>query len=527
MNLVEIRLLDGPNIFLDQPAVKIELELMPDDQPSEVKANMDQAVNLLQQELGETISEDSNLTRWQALETPDHFAIVFPWARREYSICIATVISNHLARQSADGLAMNLADCRATLEHTDPATDSPDLIAVDGLGKKIVAITGTNGKTTTTRLISHIFMCAGQTVGWSSSSGVYVNGEEKLAGDYSGPQGAATVINDPSVDIAVVESARGGILLRGLAFDQADVTVFTNISADHLDLQGIHTVEALAKVKAVVCRATRPDGVAVLNADDSLVMSACADVNAQHWLISRQPKSPVVTSHLENGGTAVVAEGNEIVLIQSGSRRIIADLLEIPMTFHGHAGFMIENALLGSAASLAAGASVDLVHEGLLSFENSPDLNSGRMNVFQLNGVVVVIDFAHNEAGLVGLIEFAKSINSSGKIIAVIGTAGDRNESAIKALGSIAATESDRVISKGTYKYLRGRELDDLMRLYREGVEESGVDTPFEETPDEIGGLLRGLELADSGDVVIVMAQEFISELHTILKERGATPYLG
>jgi cyanophycin synthetase len=160
-----------------------------------------------------------------------------------------------------------------------------------------IAVTGTNGKTTTTRLIGHMFMQQGKHVGWSSTSGVYIDGEEVIAGDYSGPSGARRVLTDPSVEVAVLETARGGILLRGLACESNDVSVFTNISGDHLNLHGVRTVEGLAEVKAVVVHTTRPDGVAVLNADDPLVMSATRDTRAGPLLFALDENNAAVARH--------------------------------------------------------------------------------------------------------------------------------------------------------------------------------------------------------------------------------------
>ncbi len=187
-----------------------------------------------------------------------------------------------------------------------------------------IAVTGTNGKTTTTRLLAHIFRLAGQSVGWSSSSGVYINGEQVLAGDYSGPRGAERVLTDPDVDIAITETARGGILLRGVVSQSVDVSVFTNISPDHLDLQGVRSVEGLAWAKAVVARITRPEGYAVLNADDPMVMGATKDIRAQKFLVSRNPEAAAFAAHGANGGLVMTVVDGNLTLIETG----------IPTTVH-------------------------------------------------------------------------------------------------------------------------------------------------------------------------------------------------
>ncbi len=265
-----------------------------------------------------------------------------------------------------------------------------------------IAVTGTNGKTTTTRLLAHIFRAAGQSVGWSSSSGVYINGVEVLSGDYSGPRGAERVLTDPEVDIAITETARGGILLRGVVSQSVDVSVFTNISPDHLDLQGVRSVEGLVWAKGVVTRITSPDGYAVLNAADPMIMSATQEIRAQRFLVAIDPDTPALKAYGESGGPVMTVIDDQVTLIETGIPTRVLPVGDIPITSSGTARFMVENALFAAAAALAAGATLAQVREGLKTFKNSPEMNPGRLNVFEQNGTKMIVDFAHNEAGIGG-----------------------------------------------------------------------------------------------------------------------------
>ena len=379
-----------------------------------------------------------------------------------------------------------------------------------------IAVTGTNGKTTTTRLLAHIFRTAGQSVGWSSSSGVYINGEEVLSGDYSGPRGAERVLTDPDVDIAITETARGGILLRGVVCQSVDVSVFTNISADHLDLQGVRTVEGLAWAKGLITRITHRDGYAVLNASDPLIMEATRTITAQKFLVSRDPDAPELADHGAAGGLVMTVIGGDMTLIETGIKTVVLPIAEIPITSGGAAGFMLENSLFAAAAALAAGATMTQVREGLSSFRNSPEMNPGRLNVFERDGAKVIVDFAHNEAGLVALLDFAQSLRTGdGRVIAVIGTAGDRNDASLVEIGRLATLSSDLVIAKNTTKYLRGRSPDNLMDHYLQGIR-SGREVPYEVSDNELTAVVRALELANPGDVIAVMAHEYVVEIGSL-----------
>ncbi len=539
MELVEIRDLDGPNIFLLQPAIKVEfawsdVDVTPDRlvdlarRGAPLASNAEPGAGLegLSQVAREIVAALHRLAGLEVpeivskpLETPGRMVVAYAWQRRAFALGVAKILAGLV---TGDGLEPGATDhLKSLLSNPPDEQDRPGFLRDSERTVPIIATTGTNGKTTTTRLIVHILRRTGRRVGWSSSTGVFIEGTQVLEGDYTGPTGALRVLQDPEVDVAVLETARGGILLRGLAYESNDVGVFTNISPDHLNLHGIRTVEGLADVKATVLRVTRADGYAVLNADDPLVVALNGTLRARPFLISRQHDNPHVAAHRQQGGTTLVAENGAVSLTMNGTETRIIDLAEIPMTFGGRAGHMIENALCGAAACLGLGLSVEQVAEGLASFRNSPEQNTGRLNVYDINGVTVIVDYAHNEAGLKNLLEFGRGYRqASGRLVSIIGTAGDRTDDALRAIGTMAAKASDRVIVKRTSKYLRGRPVEEMDRLFQEGIQAGNGETaPIE--PSERDALRAALTEARPGDVITMMCIEQVTEVQRDLSAQG------
>lgn len=522
MELVEVRELEGPNLFLLEPAIKIEVRsehhwhgssplLHPYAATSEAPEDVAALAELVRDALMVAGLPDCPVTI-VPMETTGNFSIVFPWSDRRVARAIGRA-----AKQAIAGETVDLAELTRqieTLRETEPGeADRPAMIHDERRSALTIAVTGTNGKTTTTRLLAHLFRTAGQSVGWSSTSGVYINGEEVLSGDYSGPRGAERVLTDPEVDIAITETARGGILLRGVVCQSVDISVFTNISPDHLDLQGVRTVEGLAWAKGVITRITRQDGYAVLNASDPLVMEATRSIAAQKFLVSRDPTATELIAHGASGGLCMTVIDGVMTLIETGIPTAVLPVAEIPLTAGGAAGFMIENSLFAAAAALAAGLPLAQVREGLASFQNTPEMNPGRLNVFDRDGTKVIVDFAHNEAGLVALLDFAKTLREqNGRVIAVIGTAGDRTDASLIEIGRLATLDSDYVIAKNTTHYLRGRDPDNLMDHYLRGIK-SGREVPYEISENELTAVIRALEVAQPGDVIAVMAHEYVREI--------------
>jgi cyanophycin synthetase len=531
MRLVEVRDLDGPNLFMLEPAIKIEVEVdsdvelnaaadrLPSSDPEHGSSNPDGNpfqhlldcsrvfINLVHIRCG---LDPVNVTG-RRLETPNHVAIVYGWSHRRFALALANQLVSLITGEASDpGIDIApLVELLQTLE----SGDRPLMVADADRRIPVVGVTGTNGKTTTTRLLAHILMNAGQRVGWSSTSGVYIDGEEVLQGDYSGPAGARRVLTDSGVETAVLETARGGILLRGLACQSHDVSVFTNVSADHLNLHGVRTVEGLAEVKAVVVRSTRPGGTAVLNADDPLVLASTSDVRAKKLLITCGPANPVVAEHITCGGGALRLEENDIAYYKDHRRATLASVLETPLTFGGRARHMIENAMAGAGAAIGLGLPLEQVADGLKSFQSSASQNLGRLNVYDLSGVTVIMDFAHNEAGLTALLDFAaKLTGTGGRITVLIGTAGDRTDESLREIGRLAGAGADRVIAKRTKKYERGRTNEEMIRLYREGAVAAGKSN-VEVAESELDGLHLALDGARPGDVIALMCQEQMAEV--------------
>lgn len=528
MQIVEVRELDGPNLFLLRPAIKLEYEL----EPGEDLRISSAAADLLFGEipdselarplepmpfltlLGEIVSKLHELS---GSETPDmaslemedanHFVVAYAWERRKFATQLARV-AFAVAAGSLPDLEQSVEQLRLLLDETPAKGDLPEMLSDDARTIPIIAITGTNGKTSTTRLIASVLMGIGHKVGWTSSAGVLIQNDVVIDGDFTGPAGAARVFEEPGVDIAVLETARGGILLRGLGYESNDVSIVTNISEDHLGLHGVHTVERLRDVKSVVAQVTSPDGFVVLNAEDTLSTSVRDRVGASVIFFSKDSANPVLIEHTNAGRWGVFVRDGSIVSIHGGELHVVTELSNVPMTFGGRAPHMVENALAATAALLASGLSIEEVRGGLAAFRNEAGQNRGRLNVFRANGGVVVLDFAHNPAGLQLLLGFAREfVEPGGRLIAVAGTAGDRTDDALRAVGRLASEYADVTIFKDTAKYLRGRSKGDIMPLMHAGFESAGGGTS-EDCESERPAALRALEMMRPNDVVALMCIE-------------------
>ena len=378
----------------------------------------------------------------------------------------------------------------------------------------LVAITGTNGKTTTTRLIAHLAKQAGFCVGFTTTDGVFVNDQAIEQGDCSGPASAALTLRDPLTNFAVLECARGGILRSGLGFDQCSVSIVTNISEDHLGMNGIHTVEELARVKAVVPKSTSISGYAILNADDDLVFNMKDGLECNVALFSLNMARDRVQHHLKNGGMAAVVENGYFCICHGLQVHQVISVSEVPLTFNGTAESMIKNVLPSMLAAFIEGISISQIQAGLKGFKPSPENTPGRMNLFEFRNFKLMVDYAHNEAGYEELKKFANGVDASKKT-GVLAVAGDRREQDIVKLGNLAADIFDDLVIKHD-KNGRGRTREQLTELMLRGVREVKPDMPVVVISEEKEAVQYAIDHAPSGAWIFLNTDEVPETLHFI-----------
>jgi cyanophycin synthetase len=435
--------------------------------------------------------------------------------------------------------------------HTHPTEGEPqyvakyvvDLLYPPGTPARIpiVAVTGSNGKTTTTRMIAHIFRGMGRQVGVTSTDGIYIDERLVKRVDASGPKSAQMVLQNPRVDMAVFEVARGGILREGLGYGRNDVGVVLNVTGDHLGLRDIHTIEELAAVKRVVVEAVPRNGWAVLNADDPLVLDMRRHSSGNVILFSMADKHEFVERWIRRGHRAVVLEQTprgEMMVIREGRRTMpIAWVHTLPATFDGKARMMVQNAMAAAAAAYVAGAHLHDIRQGLRSFTTSVYQAPGRLNLFDLEGVRVLIDYAHNAAGLETVGDFVERMTAdvptgerpggaswtANLRVAVVATAGDRRDEDIRELGRVAARYFDEVIVREDHNP-RGRQKGETAELILEGVRESiasgqGRAGHAEVVLDEMEATRRALDRSRPGDLV-VLCVDYATDVYRELESR-------
>lgn len=403
--------------------------------------------------------------------------------------------------------------------HTHPTEGEPRDVArpvIEGLFPRgapsripILSITGTNGKTTTARMLAHILRLSGKRPGLTSTDGVYINGRQIAKGDMSGPRSAQMVLMNPTVNVAVLETARGGIVRAGLGYDRNDVAVVTNVSGDHLGLSGINTIEQLAKVKSVLVEAVPRNGYAVLNADDPLVAEMARLCRGEVIYFSLDPESSVVKDHLARGGTALVlrpGSNGEMITIAEGRRNsslVWSHLL--PSTFEGKARFNVANALAAAAAAYAAGVHPEDLRQGLRTFTTSYYQAPGRLNMFESGGVRVLVDYCHNVAAMEALGEFVQSArNGADRVIGVIASPGDRRDEDLLEFGRIAGRYFDEVIVREDSNP-RGRERGEIARLIKQGLLQAGKpENCVDLVLDELEATREALHRGRRGDFIVI-----------------------
>ncbi len=332
----------------------------------------------------------------------------------------------------------------------------------------IIAVSGTNGKTTTTRLIAHIVKQMGYKVGYTTTDGVYIQNQLMMKGDCTGPVSAEFVLRDPTVNYAVLECARGGILRAGLGFHNCDVAVVTNVAEDHMGLGGIDTIEKLAKVKAVAPNTVFPEGYSILNADDDLVYGMHKDLKCKVAFFSLNEHNERIKQHCAKGGIAAIYENGYVSILKGSWKIRVEKVTNIPLTFSGMAEFNIANVLAAILATYVQDFKTEDIRQALQTFVPSPALTPGRMNVFHFHNYSVMIDYAHNTHGIMAIGKFIKNIDASVKV-GIIAGVGDRRDEDIISLGEAAANVFDEIIIRQD-KNLRGRTEQEIIDLMTKGI---------------------------------------------------------
>ena len=573
MRLVDLRLLEGPNVYRLEPTAKIELSVgrrrswfgtrLPG---SYAVVELGRAVPpadapLPIRDLAAWVRRLHRLTgadAWLAREPlpdgrrrrslpigihrssePGHWIVTFPWREHERALELTEAawrLTEHGLDPRTTRVRRSRTLSRAVSRVRGAATTAPAWVTDERRRVPIVSISGTNGKSTTTRMIAAILRASGRRVGVTTSDGVLVDGRLVEPGDWTGPGGARLVLDRTDIDVAILETARGGILLKGVGYESNDVAVLTNVSADHLDLQGIHTLPELAQVKATIASITRPEGTVVLNADDPLVAALARSVRAPVTFFSLAGAgSSRLRRHLARGGRALIVEDGWMVECVGATRRPLLRVADVPATLYGLAVHNVANALGAAAAALTLGATPEQVADGLRMFRPSAEDAPGRMNLYRLGNRVVIVDYAHNEAGVAVLLDVATGIagGAAGRrrpVTLIMGTAGDRPDDALRAIARLAGQRADHVVIKETLSYLRGRSRESVVGELLAGLAEAGVPAsgvPIHESEAAaLGAVLTGGngQGANEPAVVALMCHEDREGVQALLTELGARP---
>jgi len=375
----------------------------------------------------------------------------------------------------------------------------------------IVAVTGTNGKTTTSRMIAHIMKIAGKSVGLTTTDGIYIDGTQIMSGDMSGPTSARMVLKNPTIDFAVLETARGGILRSGLGFDRCNIAVVTNVTSDHLGLKGIDTLGELARVKAVVPQNVLRDGFTVLNADNEWTVEMTRYARGEIIFFSMDEDNQVLRDHIRERGKAIVlrqtSQGEMITIIEHRRETSLLLASQIPATFEGRLRVNIANALAATGAALAEDVPLDYVRQALRSFSSNFYQTPGRFNLLDLGGQRVIIDYCHNVAGLESIADFVKRMGAE-RTTAVISMPGDRSDGDMNLFGELAGKTFNRIIIREDDNR-RGRAAGEIAGILREAVLKSGLaETDVSIVLDELEAAKAAIDTSEKTELVVIMADK-------------------
>ena len=538
MELIDSRRLTGPNLVWDHPGALLEVAFRPENAAvverwkAEVLALLD-AVGLPKLN---TAVKSRHGGAWLVIGGPidQLYALTelneLAWSRAsgtptEEDITTDSLRENLRAEANPPLIALQ----QAALENNVSFLWDEDAVSLGmGVGSKtwliadlpdsstlawttfsdipVAVITGTNGKSTNVRLLGHMAKCAGRMFGTTSTDWIRVGDDVLDSGDYSGPGGARTLLRDERVEIAFLETARGGLLRRGTGVNRADVALITNVAEDHMGQYGIQTVRDLVEAKMVVSRLVKDGGVLVLNADDPpLVAYSTLLENTRLCWFSRDAKNPVVLSHLEAGGTAYFEQEDAIIQMKSGVRTEIASIPAIPLTLRGLASYNISNCLSATAVALELGIPLAAVQQGLVSFESTPDSNPGRSNYFAVRDFTVLLDYAHNVHSLTAILETTAKLNANRRIL-TLSTAGDRTEHEIREMARIAAESGvEEILITDCVGYERELGKGGVPRILLDELRRHGkLSKSFE---SEFEGVKEAFRLAKAGDLLILLVK--------------------
>ena len=407
-----------------------------------------------------------------------------------------------------------------------PLDRLPDPDSVDwGRAHEIptALVTGSNGKTTVVRLLAAMVAETGRVTGTTSTDAVTVGGATIAEGDYSGPEGARMLLRRPEVEAAILETARGGLLRRGLTVERADVAVVTNIADDHLGEYGVQHLGALAEAKLLVARAVGPEGGVVLNADDPVLVVAGASVRAPVVWFSLEPDRPALGRHIRAGGAAAVCAGDDLVLATGETIYVVAAVSDLPIALAGAARHNVANALAAMAAAQVLGIPIDAVGRVLRRFGQTAEDNPGRANVVELGGVLLIVDFAHNPHGMTALVRMAASFPARRRLL-LLGQAGDRSDSDLRGLAQAAAAfRPDRIVLKEMEHYRRGRQVGEVSAVLADEFLRCGFpDEALVRTGSELDGVREALSWARGGDLLLLTVHEDRREVVGLLERLRA-----
>jgi cyanophycin synthetase len=378
----------------------------------------------------------------------------------------------------------------------------------------IFAITGTNGKTTTTRLIAHILRNSGRTVGFTTTDGTYIGNDQITRGDNTGPVSAQLVLKDPTVDVAVLETARGGIIRSGLGFDQCDVGIVLNVAEDHLGLKDVNTLEDLARVKSVIPRAVSRRGYAVLNAEDERVYKMRDLVDGRVVCFSMDENNPNIKRRAERGRVSCVFENGYVTILKGKWKVRIEKVVNIPLTYGGRAEFMIQNVLAATLACFVHGVSIEDIRVGLTTFNAGTAQTPGRLNFIEVGHATVLMDYAHNPAGARGLTSFVSKLPYKYRTAVLNGT-GDRRDDDIREFAQVIADNFDRiVIRRGNY--LRGRTDEEMFRLLQEGIAQSSNEPTVRVIAESRDAIHHAVKNARKGELIVTLADRVPDDIRYV-----------